>query len=87
MCATSLNWIASSSSSTTGKTPVIQATTVSQASQEMVRSATRTNREDGNAALSTRTDSRITAKDSNTGMAILNTAKGRSSPSITRRAP
>ena len=61
------HWMASSSCSSSGNTPVIHSTTASQATQDRLRSTTRTNCEVGKLARNTRTVSRMTASDTSTG--------------------
>ena len=67
----------SSSASTTGSSPLTQSTMASQATQEMVRSSTRTQGAVANATCSTFTPTRITTSETSTGMATLKAASGR----------
>ncbi|EWS62746.1 hypothetical protein Y695_04023 [Hydrogenophaga sp. T4] len=69
-------WMASSSLSTRGSSPLTQSTMASQASQEMVRSSKRTQGVLPNATCNTLTPTRMTTSETSTGIATLNTASG-----------
>ena len=72
----SFQWIWSSSASTTGSNPVIQATAASHASHDSDRSTGRSQGASRNATSSTLTPTRIATSAISAGMATLHTARG-----------